>query len=451
MNKILEKQQAFFRTNKTKDYKFRKEQLLKLRQMIQEHMDEIEEALYLDLHKSSFEAYSTEIGFCLYSITKALKKLKKWMKPKKVATPLHLFMTRSFIQLEPLGSVLIIGPYNYPFQLVIEPLIGVIAAGNTAIIKPSEFASHTEQLLLKLINETFTEDYIHCVTGGKDRVQELIHLKFDHIFFTGSTQVGQIVYEAASKNLVPVTLELGGKSPAIVDDTVPLDIAARRIVFGKFINAGQTCIAPDYIYVKEEQKEELINYLIQAIESLYPNHEEGYVKIINQKHYNRLSALIDEDKVVYGDKRNGEDLKISPTILDKISWEDPVMKEEIFGPVLPILTYQSLDEVIDLLKSKEKPLALYVFTKDRKIEERIFHELSFGGGAVNDTIMHIVNARIPFGGVGSSGIGEYHGYSSFERFSNRKGYVKKSLLFDLPIAYPPYKKWKEKLVRWVLK
>jgi len=451
MNNILEKQQAFFRTNKTKEYKFRKEQLLKLRKMIQEHMDEIEEALYLDLHKSPFEAYSTEIGFCLYSITKALKKLKKWMKPKKVATPLHLFMTRSFIQLEPLGSVLIIGPYNYPFQLVIEPLIGVIAAGNTAIIKPSEFASHTEQLLLKLINETFTEDYIHCVTGGKDRVQELIHLKFDHIFFTGSTQVGQIVYEAASKNLVPVTLELGGKSPAIVDDTVPLDIAARRIVFGKFINAGQTCIAPDYIYVKEDQKEKLINYLIQAIESLYPNHEEGYVKIINQKHYKRLSALIDEDKVVYGDKRNGEDLKISPTILDKITWEDPVMKEEIFGPVLPILTYQSLDEVIDLLKSKEKPLALYVFTKDKKVEERIFHELSFGGGAVNDTIMHIVNARIPFGGVGSSGIGEYHGYSSFERFSNRKGYVKKSLLFDLPIAYPPYKKWKEKLVRWVLK
>lgn len=451
MNDILEKQQAFFRTNKTKDYKFRKEQLLKLRQMIQEHMEEIEEALYLDLHKSPFEAYSTEIGFCLYSITKALKKLKKWMKPKKVATPLHLFMTRSFIQLEPLGSVLIIGPYNYPFQLVIEPLIGVIAAGNTAVIKPSEFASHTEQLLLKLINETFAEDYIHCVSGGKELVQELIHRKFDHIFFTGSTQVGQIVYEAASKNLVPVTLELGGKSPAIVDETVPLDIAAKRIVFGKFINAGQTCIAPDYIYVKEEQKEKLIKHLIHAIETFYPNHEEGYVKIINQKHYNRLSALIDEDKVVYGDKRNGKDLKISPTILDNITWEDPVMQEEIFGPVLPILTYQSLDDVIGLLKNKEKPLALYVFTKDKKAEERIFHDLSFGGGAVNDTIMHIVNARIPFGGVGSSGIGEYHGYSSFERFSNQKGYVKKSLLFDLPIAYPPYKKWKEKLVRLVLK
>lgn len=451
MKELLDKQHAFFQTNKTKSYAFRKEQLLTLKKMIEEHMEEIEEALYKDLHKSSFEAYSTEIGFCLYSISKALKKLKKWMKPKKVPTPLHLFMTKSYMQLEPLGSVLVIGPYNYPFQLVIEPLVGVIAAGNTAVVKPSEFASYTEQLLVKLINQTFDPSYIHCVTGGKEKVQELIQQKFDHIFFTGSTRVGQIVYEAASRNLVPVTLELGGKSPAIVDETVPLDIAARRIVFGKFINAGQTCIAPDYIYVKEEKKEDFIQALIESIKQLYPDPEQGYVKIINQTHYERLSNLINKEKVVYGDQRNEEDLKISPTIMDEVSWDDDVMKEEIFGPILPVLTYQNIEEVIATLKTKEKPLALYLFTKNKKVEERVFGDLSFGGGAINDTIMHIVNAKIPFGGVGSSGIGEYHGYSSFERFSNRKGYVKKSTLFDLPLAYPPYKKWKEKLVRFFLK
>jgi len=451
MEKLLEKQKNFFRSNQTKEYAFRKRQLVRLKEMIINHQKEIEEALYLDLHKSPYEAYSTEIGFCLHSISKALKKLKKWMKPRRVSTPIHLVFTKSYVMYEPIGTVFIMGPYNYPFQLVIEPLIGAMVAGNTAIIKPSEFASHTEQLLYRLVNDTFEKEYIHCVTGGKEVANELIHLPFDHIFFTGSTRVGQIVYQAASNNLVPVTLELGGKSPAIVDQTVPLKIVARRIVFGKFINAGQTCIAPDYIYIHQDVKDEFIRELIKTIDDFYPTIDENYAKIINHHHYDRLSSLVDEEKLVYGYKKDAKNLKIGPTILDNVTWDDGVMKEEIFGPVLPILTYQDIDEMIGEVKKRDKPLALYLFTKDKNLERKVFSELSFGGGAINDTIMHIVNPKLPFGGVGASGIGDYHGKASFIRFSNRKSYMRKGTLIDIPIAYPPYTNFKEKLVRHFFK
>lgn len=451
MQNILKRQQKFFSQDYTKPYDFRIRQLNRLSKAIKDNEQKILEALKKDLNKSSFEAYSTEIGFTLHSIRKTIKRLKKWMKTKKVKTPFYQFYAKSYIQYEPLGSVLIIGPYNYPFHLVIEPLIGAIAAGNTAIIKPSEFASHTETVVKAIINNTFDEHYIHCVQGDYKVTQTLLTFKFDHIFFTGSTRVGQIVYEAAAKNLIPVTLELGGKSPTIVDETANIDVAARRIVFGKFINAGQTCIAPDYLYVHSSVKKDLIRALRTTLNDFYHNQQDHYARIINAKHFNRLINLIDKDKVIEGNETNEADFYISPTLLDNVTWDDLVMQEEIFGPILPILTYDKLDDVIQTLKTKDKPLALYLFTASKETEHKVFNALSFGTGGINDTIMQVANPYLPFGGVGASGIGSYHGFDSFVTFSNRKTYTKKTTKIDPSMAYPPYEDSKEKLIRKLLK
>ena len=450
MEKIIKKQQEFFKTNKTKDYDFRIEQLKKLKSMIKRYETDIQEALFKDLHKSQIEAYTTEIGFVLSSIETTIRKLKKWMKPRKVKTPLFMFGSKSYVIHEPLGNVCIIGPYNYPFQLVIEPLIGAMASGNTAIIKPSEFTTETEKLIAKMIEETFDEKYIKVVTGGKEVTSDLLDLKFDHIFFTGSTTVGKIVYQKASKNLTPVTLELGGKSPTIVDQTADIKKAARRIVFGKYINAGQTCIAPDYIYVEQSVKHELIERLKLEIENFYPK-QEGLARIVSDRHFARLEGLIDDDKVIYGNKKDQKTKFISPTILDHVTWKDKVMNEEIFGPILPILTYTDINEVIDVIKSKDKPLALYIFSKDKKTTDKVFNEISFGNGSINDTLMQVANPNLPFGGVGMSGMGSYHGYTSFETFSHQKAYTKKTNLFDIKLAYPPYSKKDEKLIRKFMK
>ncbi|BCR36785.1 aldehyde dehydrogenase [Mariniplasma anaerobium] len=450
MESVFNKQKKFFNSNQTKDYEFRVEQLKKLKSAIKQHEEEITKALFDDLHKSSVEAYTTEIGFVLNSIDFTIKHLKKWMKPKKVKTPLFLFGTKSFMSQEPLGVICIIAPYNYPFQLVIEPLIGVIASGNTAIIKPSEYTVQTEAVIAKLISQTFDESYIKVITGAKEVTSKLLDLKFDHIFFTGSATVGKIVYEKASKHLIPVTLELGGKSPTIVDKTANLKIAAKRIIFGKFINAGQTCIAPDYIYVEKEIHEELINLFKKEIKNFYPDYNE-FGRIINDRHFQRLKGLINPDKVVFGNEVDEKSKFISPTILDNVTWDDKVMQEEIFGPILPVLVYEELEEVIEIIKQKEKPLALYMFSNDKNEIHKVFHELSFGSGGINDAIMQVTNPNLPFGGVGLSGIGIYHGYTSFQAFSNQKTYTKKTTKFDIKLAYPPYTKKQEKIIRRFMK
>lgn len=450
MKQIIENQKHFFLSDQTKSYSFRKENLIKLLQFIQSYEKDILDALKKDLNKSRFEAYTTEVGFCMHSLRKSIKQLKKWMRPKRVNTPLYQLNTSSYIVAEPKGTVLIIGPYNYPFQLVIEPLIGAIAAGNTAIIKPSEFAKETEKILVQLINNHFDSSYIHVLTGDQDVTSKLINFPYDHIFFTGSTRVGQIVYEAASKHLTPVTLELGGKSPTIVDETAHIKVAARRIAFGKFINAGQTCIAPDYIYVHETIHDQFIEELNHVIQVMYA-HYDDFGRIINLRHFNRLLSLIDSGKTVKKHVIEADDRLISPTLLTDVTWDDPVMQEEIFGPILPVLTYSNLEDVIKLLKTKEKPLALYLFSSSKNAQQRVWSSLSFGGGAINDTLMHVSNPHLPFGGIGASGIGSYHGKHSFILFSHMKGYIKRGTWLDLPIAYPPYSKKKEKLVRRFLK
>jgi aldehyde dehydrogenase (NAD+) len=450
METIVQSQKTLFLSGKTLSYEFRIRQLQKLKQLIINYQDEILEALFKDLHKSRFEAYSTEVGYVLKSLTHTIKGLKKWMKPKKVKTPYYLSATSSYITYDALGTILIIGPYNYPFQLIIEPLIGAIAAGNTVMIKPSEFATYTEKILVKLVNNHFDKDYLYVIEGDYTVTSKLLDSKFDHIFFTGSSRVGQIVYEKASKHLTPVTLELGGKSPTIVDETANLKIAAERILFGKFLNAGQTCIAPDYIYVHDTIHDEFINILNQVINTRYSD-MNYFGRIINERHYKRLIGLIDETKMIQKPTVDAETKLISPTVLIDVTWDDKVMQEEIFGPILPVLKYANLKDLVSLLKTKDKPLALYLFSNDKKNQTYVFENLTFGGGAINDTIMHVSNPYLPFGGIGMSGIGAYHGFYSFKLFSHTKGYVKKATWLDLPIVYPPYTKFKEKFIRKIFK
>lgn len=450
MNSIIQAQRTYFLTDITKPYAFRHKQLLQLKHAIETFEPKILEALKHDLNKSEFEAYTTEIGFTLMSIKKALKQLKHWMKPKRVSGELFLFMTSSFVMPEPKGTVLIIGPYNYPFQLVIEPLIGVIASGNTAVIKPSEFTPKTEQVIVDMIRTTFSPEYITVVTGDAKVNQALLAEKFDHIFFTGSTRVGQIVYEAAAKHLTPVTLELGGKSPTIIDETAKLDVAAKRIAFAKFTNAGQTCIAPDYIYVQESIREKFINELKKVIKTSYTQPTQ-FGKIVSERHYLRLQGLLNEGSLWSVQPSDASKRYLAPTLIQDVSWQSPVMNEEIFGPILPILTFQKLDDVIQVLKTKEKPLALYLFSESKQNQEKVWQSLSFGNGAINDALMQVANSALPFGGVGASGMGAYHGYESFKAFSHFKSYIKKATWIDLPIAYPPHTKSKYKLIKKIMK
>ncbi|MBM6009913.1 aldehyde dehydrogenase, partial [Staphylococcus epidermidis] len=409
---------AFFNTHKTKNLKFRKQQLKLLSKNIKNHENELLDALYKDLGKSKVEAYATEIGMLLKSIKLMRKELKNWSKTKQTDTPLYLFPTKSYIKKEPYGTVLIIGPFNYPVQLVFEPLIGAIAAGNTAIVKPSELTPHVAIVIKDIIEDTFDEAYVSVVEGGIEETQTLLSLPFDYMFFTGSEKVGKIVYEAAARKLIPVTLELGGKSPVIVDDTANIKVASERISFGKFTNAGQTCVAPDYKLVQRKVKNDLIKALKKTITEFYGENIEkspDFGRIVNQKHFNRLNDLIQihKDNVVFGGNSSKEDLYIEPTLLDNITNDNKIMKEEIFGPILPIITYDNFDEVLEIIQSKSKPLSLYLFSEDENMTHRVVEELSFGGGAINDTLMHLANPNLPFGGVGSSGIGQYHGKYSF--------------------------------------
>ncbi|HHP5379979.1 TPA: aldehyde dehydrogenase [Staphylococcus aureus] len=435
---------AFFNTQQTKDISFRKDQLKKLSKAIKSYESDILEALYTDLGKNKVEAYATEIGITLKSIKNARKELKNWTKTKNVDTPLYLFPTKSYIKKEPYGTVLIIAPFNYPFQLVFEPLIGAIAAGNTAIIKPSELTPNVARVIKRLINETFDANYIEVIEGGIEETQTLIHLPFDYVFFTGSENVGKIVYQAASENLVPVTLEMGGKSPVIVDETANIKVASERICFGKFTNAGQTCVAPDYILVHESVKDDLITALSKTLREFYGQNIQqspDYGRIVNLKHYHRLTSLLNSEQmnIVFGGHSDEDERYIEPTLLDHITSDSAIMQEEIFGPILPILTYQSLDEAIAFIHQRPKPLSLYLFSEDENATQRVINDLSFGGGAINDTLMHLANPKLPFGGVGASGMGRYHGKYSFDTFTHEKSYIFKSTRLESGVHLPPYK------------
>jgi len=448
MESIFKSQRLFYLSQQTKPFEFRYQQLENLRNAIIKYQEDILKAIQKDLHKSTFEAYATEIGYTLKSIGFVQKRLKSWMKIKKVKTPFFQLLTKSYIQPEPKGQVLLIGPFNYPFQLVIEPLIGAIAAGNTMIVKPSEFTPHVASVIEKIIDETFEENYIKVFQGGIEVNQRLLELPFNHIFFTGSTKVGQIIYEMASKKLIPVTLELGGKSPTIVDETANLKVTSRRIIYGKFLNAGQTCIAPDYIYVQKSIQKTFEKVLLETLSEFYPDYE-SMTHIVSDQHVERLKKLIDKKKIIHGGTIT--DRHIEPIIMSGVTWNDAVMQDEIFGPILPILSFDTLDEVIDLLQDKDQPLALYMFSNSKKNIKRVFNEISFGNGAINDTIMQVVNPHLPFGGIGMSGMGQYHGKASFDVFSHMKTYVNHSVKLDPPIAYPPYTKKKEKFIKKVLK
>ena len=436
---FLSKQREYFATGTTKSLDFRLQQLKKLKSAIASRQDEILGALKEDLGKPTFEG-CFELAV-LQDISHAIKNLPKWVKPLSIKTGIQMFPSRAKIYPEALGVVLIIGPWNYPFSLMISPLIGAIAAGNCAMLKPSEIAPHTSAVLSKLIRDTFPPEYICIQEGGVDVAQELLSLKFDHIFFTGGTKIGQIVMEAAAKNLTPVTLELGGKSPCIVDQDINLTEAAKRITWGKFINAGQTCIAPDYILVDSAIKADLIKEIKLYLEKFFgdnPAESKDYARIINQKQFERLHSLLTDGKIIVGGESNPEEKYIAPTVLDDVSLDLPVMAEEIFGPILPILEYQTLDEAIALVNSKPKPLALYFFSNDKQKQERLLRETSSGGLSFNETIMHVGISDLPFGGVGDSGIGAYHGKASFDTFSHQKSVLYRPFWGDLNWRYAPY-------------
>lgn len=445
---VVNEQKAFFHTNETKDIAFRVEALKKLRTIIQENEQAIIHALHADLNKSEFEAYSTEIGVILNEIRFILKHLRKWMKPKRVRTPMTHFGSKSYIYPEPYGVALIISPWNFPFQLTISPLIGAIAAGNCAVIKPSEYTPKTSELLQQLLSDLFPKKYITVIQGEVETSVALLEEAFDYIFFTGSPAVGKMVMKAAAKHLTPLTLELGGKSPCIVHKDANLKLAAKRIAWGKFMNAGQTCIAPDYLYVHHEIKDEFLHHLKEATHSLYGEQSlenENYTHIVSENHFNRLNDLLDHGKKIFGGEVNETDFIIEPTALDDITWEDPIMQEEIFGPILPILEFDQLSEVLDGIDNHPKPLALYLFTENKRVQEEVLHTVTFGGGCINDTIYHIVSPYLPFGGVGTSGSGAYHGKASFDTFSHKKSVLKQTTKFDIPFRYPNVKNGLKKI------
>jgi aldehyde dehydrogenase (NAD+) len=439
MHATVKLQKSWFNEGQTKSYAFRKEQLLTMKKMLNTFEKPILNALKFDLNKSEYEAYASEIAFLKSEIDHHVKQLKSWMQPAKVKTPLTHTGSKNYIRKEPYGTVLVIAPWNYPVQLALAPVIGAIAAGNTVIIKPSEMTPTVSWVLKKMIEHYFPPHFISVIEGDKDVTQELLDQPIDYIFFTGSVPVGKIIMEKASMRLIPVTLELGGKSPTIVHKDTNIELAAKRIVWGKYTNAGQTCIAPDYLYVHHEVKADLIHAMKKYIEQFYgenPLENEDYTKIINQSHFERVSSYLESGTVVVGGSTDEETHKISPTVLDQVVWEDPVMKDEIFGPVLPILTYSSLDEVIDQINDRPKPLALYYFGENEVDQQRILHSISFGGGCINDTLYHIINPYLPFGGVGESGMGSYHGKRSFETFTHEKSITKQTTRFDQNFRYP---------------
>ena len=442
IRKVLERQRKYFATGITRSYAFRRRELKKLKKAVKEKETELMKALAGDLGKSVPEAYTSEVSFVLREIDFVLKHLKKWMKPRRAAIPLICFPSSGRIHPEPYGVSLIMGPWNYPFQLVASPLVGAIAAGDCAIIKPSELAKNISHFLARLIGETFSPEYISVVEGGVEEGSHLLAQDFDLIFYTGSSRVGRIVMEAAAKHLTPVVLELGGKSPCVVDETVDTVVAAKRITWGKFLNAGQTCVAPDYLLVHKKVKPALTEAIKKALHQFYgenPHDSVDYPRIINERHVERLSALLGEGDIITGGEVIKEERFIAPTVIDNVQWTDKIMADEIFGPILPVLEYETVEDAISQINAHSKPLALYVFSKNKKFQDRIISETSSGGVCVNDTVLHIIPFSLPFGGVGESGMGSYHGKAGFDAFSHFRSVLRKSFVLDSNLRYPPYR------------
>jgi aldehyde dehydrogenase (NAD+) len=448
---ILDGQRKYFNEGGTRNPKSRKAALKKLMNILKSSEARLNEAIMADFGKSEFDAYTSELSMIYSEIRFQLRHLKGFSRARRARTNVANKPGRYYVVPEPLGCSLIIGAWNYPYQLTLVPLIDAIAAGCTCILKPSEMAPATSKLLAELLNGNFPNEYVYVAEGGADVASALLALKFDKIFFTGSTRVGKIVYEAAAKNMTPVTLELGGKSPVFVTADANLEIAAKRIVWGKFLNAGQTCVAPDYVYVEEDVLPQFISLLKAQISfNKYGDGSNNYTRIINERHFDRILGLIDPSKVVFGGGSNRSTLFIEPTIMSGVTWDDAVMQEEIFGPVLPLLTFKDLDDAIETVRSKERPLAAYVFSSRKSEQKAVIEGLSFGGGCVNDVVMHMVNENVPFGGVGASGIGSYHGRAGFDCFTHHKTILRKGY-FETSLKYPPYSANHFRAIRRILK
>ena len=454
IEKLIKEQNKYFNSGLTRSYESRLVSLKALKRAILSNEDELCMALKADLGKSRAEAFMCEIGLAISEINWLIKHLGGLMRKKYVITPLAQFAATSFRSPSPYGNVLIISPWNYPLLLTLEPLADALAAGNTAILKPSAYAPETSNIMKKMLEESFNPGLVAVVTGGRAENQALLRQKFDKIFFTGSKEVGKEVMRKAAEYLTPVTLELGGKSPCIVEKTAKISLAARRIVFGKFLNCGQTCVAPDYVLCDESIRESLVFAIKKEITLQFgrkPLENPDYGKIVNEKHFNRLKGLIDKEKTVCGGGLDEENNRIEPTVMVDVNWEDAVMGEEIFGPILPILTYKSLDEAISVVESHPHPLALYCFTKDSRVSKKVLKACRFGGGCINDVVIHLATSEMPFGGVGESGMGSYHGKAGFEEFSHTRSIVDKKTWMDMPVRYQPYTGFKEKLLRLFLK
>ncbi|SFR65431.1 aldehyde dehydrogenase [Anaeromicropila populeti] len=456
IDKSFNKKRQFFDEGKTKGYEFRKENLIKLKNVIKKYESEIMEALYLDLHKPAFEAFTSEIGILYEEIRYTLKHLKGWMKPKRVHTSFVLHPSSSYLYSEPLGVTLIIGPWNYPFQLLFAPLVGAIAAGNCAILKPSDQTKHISNLVAKIIQETYEDNYISVVQGpgsiiGSHLIQRF---PFNHIFFTGSPSVGKKILSMAADTLTPVTLELGGKSPVIVHKDANIDISARKLTWAKFFNAGQTCVCPDYLLIHESIKDVFIEKMIYYIKDFFgenPIESENFARIINKKRYEILENWLHEGTLLIGGQCDKNSLFIAPTIIDQITPESSIMQDEIFGPILPVITYKDINEIVPIIRKNRYPLSLYLYTRNKELEKFVIETFEFGGGCINNGILHLVNPNLPFGGVGNSGMGRYHGKSSFDAFSHKKSILKTKQWIDPPLLYAPYSDGKLKFVRKIFK
>ncbi len=451
---LVTAQKTYFQTHETLSLQFRIQALYRLQSSIHSYEDELYRSLYKDLGKSPSESYMCEIGLVYSELQYMLKHIKKFSKKKKVYTPFAQMISKSYIQPSPKGNVLIMSPWNYPFLLTMTPLIDAIAAGNTVLIKPSAYAPNTATVIERIIDETFPPNYIHVITGGRKENQALLDQKFNHIFFTGSQSVGKEVLKKASVHLTSVTLELGGKSPCIVDSSANIKVAAKRIVFGKFLNCGQTCVAPDYIYCDKTIVSKLIAAIKYEIEKQFtknPLQNASYGKIINKKHYDRLCSILKNNPISYGGNTDDSSLKIEPTLLYPCTWKNTIMQDEIFGPLLPILTFTSIEEVIENINSHPTPLALYLFSSNKANINCITSTCSFGGGCINDTIIHLATSHMGFGGFQESGMGSYHGKSGFDTFSHYKSIVNKKTWFDLPMRYQPYTKLNDFLIKFFLR
>ncbi|GBD88450.1 aldehyde dehydrogenase [bacterium BMS3Abin03] len=453
INEVFNKQKLFFADNGTRELKFRKEQLKKFLNILKENEEKLNAAIYKDLKKSPFETYATELALIYHEIKLALKKLNRWSKQKRVRTNLANFPARSYLIPEPYGNALIIGAWNYPYQLSLLPAVSAIASGNTVIIKPSELSKNCSAMMAEIINNNFDPEFFYVLEGGAETARDLLQQKFNKIFFTGNPHIGKLVMKAAAENLASVTLELGGKSPTIILDDANLKMAAKRLAWAKFLNAGQTCVAPDYLLIHKKVKNEFLNLLVKNIiknQGEKPDESDAFLRIINEKHFDRLAALIEKDKIFYGGITNRNEKYISPTILHNVSFDDKIMEDEIFGPLLPVIEFENTDDILKEIKSRPKPLSFYLFTNNRSLRGKILNELSFGGGAVNDAIMYFTNSNLPFGGVGNSGIGAYHGKAGFKEFSHYKSVLVKANWFEPFIKYPPYSDLKKKLLKLFL-